>query len=68
MPCDVLDWIRAQLSAQPAVLPLVEPVLNQARRTWGGDTVYIPLRSAQQRQTVSSRTLRRRQRAERVSG
>ncbi len=68
MPCDVLDWIRAELSRQPAVLPLVEPVLNQARQTWGGDRVYIPLRSAQQRQTVSVRTLQRRQRTERVCG
>lgn len=68
MHCDVLEWIRTELATrQPAALAAVEPVLNQARQTWGGDTIYIPLRSPQQRQNISSRTLRR-QRAERVSG
>lgn len=59
---DLLDWIRTELQSQPAVLPLVEPVLNHARRLWGGDTVYVPRRPPEQRQQVSRRTLQRRQR------
>lgn len=41
MNCDLLDWIRTELQSQPAVLAAVEPVLHQARQTWGGDTVYV---------------------------
>jgi len=61
MNCDLLDWIRSELQSQPAVLASVEPVLHQARHTWGGDTVYIPRRPPEQRQQVSRRTLQRRQ-------
>ncbi len=54
---DLLDWIRSELQSQPAVLPLVEPVLASARRTWGGDTVYIRTES----RPLSRRTIQRRQ-------
>lgn len=60
MSCDLLDWIRTELQSQPTVLPLVEPVLRQARQTFGGDRVYV---RAPERQTVTRRTLQRRQRA-----
>ena len=64
MNCDLLDWIRAELAAhEPAALPLVESVLNHARQTFGGDTVYVRARSPEQRQQVSRRTLQRRCRA-----
>ena len=62
MNCDLLDWIRAELTAhEPVTLPLVESVLNHARQTFGGDTIYIPRRPPEQRQQVSRRTLQRRQ-------
>ena len=67
MSRDLLDWIRTELARTPAVLPLVDPVLNQARQTFGGAKVYLPRRPPQQRQQVSSRTLRR-HRAERACG
>jgi len=59
MSTDVLEWIRQQLD--PPTLVRVEPILNMARQTWGGDTVYIPRRSMEQRQIVSRRTVQRRQ-------
>lgn len=61
MSRDLLDWIRTELSKTPAALALVEPVLNAARQTWGGERVYLPRRSPEQRQQVSRRTLQRRQ-------
>ena len=65
MSRDLLEWIRSELISQPAVLPLVEPVLNAARQTWGGETVYV---RAPSRQTVTRRTLQRRQQVERAHG
>lgn len=38
---DLLDAIHAALSPDPTVLKQVEPVLQQIRQTYGGDTVYI---------------------------
>ena len=38
---DILDFIRESLTGQPGVLALVEPVLSDARRVFGGDTVYV---------------------------
>lgn len=61
MNCDLLDWIRAELQSQPTVLPLVEPVLNQARALWGGDTIYV--RAPERQRIVTRRTLQRRHRA-----
>mgnify|MGYP003587549792 CR=1 FL=1 len=58
MSRDLLDWIRTELARTPAVLPLVEPVLNQARQTFGGDTVYV----RQEKRKVTTRTLQNRQR------
>ena len=50
MKPDVLDWIRSRLAeCQPAVLAMVEPVLAEARREWGGDTVYVRQCAAQVR-------------------
>lgn len=75
MNCDLLDWIRTELAAsQPAALPMVESVLNQARQTWGGDTVYLrryrpagpDTRTVAQRHNVTLRTAQRWQRTERV--
>lgn len=59
MNCDLLDWIRAELTAsQPAALPMVESVLNQARQTFGGDRTYV---RAPRPESISRRTLQRRQ-------
>lgn len=42
MKRDVLDWIQAKLMTfQPPLRALVEPVLQEARQEFGGDTVYI---------------------------
>ncbi len=56
---DPIDWIRAELQRQPAVLSVIEPVLTQARITYGGDRVYI---RSPPRPVVSIRTLQRRNR------
>lgn len=65
MSRDLLDWIRAELAAsQPAALPMVESVLNQARETWGGDTVYV--RAPERQRVVTRRTLQRRHQMERT--
>jgi len=61
MSRDLLDWIRTELKSQPAALAQVDPVLNAARQTWGGERVYLPRRSPEQRQHVTRRTLQRRQ-------
>lgn len=58
MSHDLLDWIRAELQSQPDAMAMVEPVLNQARQTFGGDTVYI----RQEKRKVTTRTLQNRQR------
>lgn len=58
MSHDLLDWIRTELQSQPAALAMVEPVLNQARQTFGGDTVYV----RQEKRKVTTRTLQNRQR------
>ncbi len=40
---DILNYIRARLAEQqPQLLPLVEPVLFDAGRQYGGDRVYVP--------------------------
>lgn len=67
MNCDLLDWIRTELAArQPAALAMVEPVLNQARETWGGDTVYV--RAPERQRVVTRRTQQRRHQMERACG
>lgn len=38
---DLLDAIRAALMPDPPALAHVEPVLEQMRQRYGGDTVYI---------------------------
>lgn len=38
---DLLDAIRTALSQNSPVLAHIEPVLEQMRQTYGGDTVYI---------------------------
>ena len=58
MSHDLLDWIRTELQSQPAALALIDPVLNQARQTFGGDTVYV----RQEKRKVTTRTLQNRQR------
>lgn len=58
MSRDLLDWVRAELARTPAALALAEPVLDQARQTFGGDTVYI----RQEKRKVTTRTLQNRQR------
>lgn len=45
---DVLSWIRQALSQNPAILASVEPVLDRARQTYGGETVYIRTTERQQ--------------------
>lgn len=40
---DILDFIQERLAGQPGALALVEPVLMDARRVFGGDTVYVRL-------------------------
>ena len=57
---DILEFIRTALTADPATLQRLEPVIAQARQTFGGDRVYV---RAPERQTVTRRTLQRRQRA-----
>lgn len=57
MSTDILTWIRDALSQEPAILARVEPVLDRARQTYGGDTVYI---RTTERQHVTRRTLQRR--------
>ncbi len=63
MNSDLIEWIRAELAKIPSALPLADPVLTAARQTWGGDKVYIRI----PRQTVSRRTLQRRQQVARQS-
>ena len=64
MPIDLLDWIKAELSSQPEVLEVIEPVLRRARLTYGGDTVYV---RTPRPEVVSRRTVQRRLRAERAA-
>ena len=64
MSHDLLDWIRTELQSQPAALALIDPVLNQARQTFGGDTVYV---RTPRKEPLSRRTVQRRLRAERVA-
>jgi len=59
---DILEYIRAALAPDMQTLARVEPILNQARQAYAGETLYIPKRDAQQRQTVTRRTLQRRAR------
>jgi hypothetical protein len=56
---DILEFIRNALTADATTLQRLEPVLAQARQTYGGDRVYV---RAPERQTVTRRTLQRRQR------
>ena len=55
---DLLDAIYAALTQAPTVLAQVEPILQQMRQTYGGDTVYI--RTPARRPTT--RTLQRHRR------
>mgnify|MGYP001005790145 CR=1 FL=1 len=57
---DILEYIRAALADKPGALMDVEPVLRQARQTYGGDTVYI--RARDPRTTPTRRTIQRRMR------
>ena len=58
MSHDLLDWIRAEVIArQPAALALIDPVLNRARQTFGGDTIYV---RNPRKEPVSRRTVQRR--------
>lgn len=57
---DILEYIRNALTADSTTLQRLEPVLAQARQTFGGETVYV---RAPERQTVTRRTLQRRWRA-----
>ena len=42
---DLIDFIRDRLAAkQPDLLPIVDPVLAEARQEWGGDAVYVKRR------------------------
>lgn len=55
---DILEYIRAALiTAEPLTPAHVEHAIQQARKTWGGDTVYV---HTLPRQTVTRRTLQRR--------
>lgn len=56
---DLLDAIRAALVPDPPALAQVEPVLEQMRQRYGGDTVYI---RAPERCYVTKRTIQRRTR------
>ena len=56
---DLLDAIRAALVPDPPALAQVEPVLEQMRQRYGGDTVYI---RAPERCHVTKRTIQRRTR------
>lgn len=57
---DILEYIRAALVSDPRTLAQVEPVLHQARQTYGGDTVYIRARDPNEPRT--RRTVQRRMR------
>lgn len=54
---DLITWIRDALRQDPSTLARVEPILHQARQTYGGETVYI---RTTERQKVTRRTLQRR--------
>lgn len=67
---DILDTIREKLAAHPDLADTVAPVLEQVRREYGGDTVYIRLprirdlspgsvREIAVRNHVSTRTVQR---------
>lgn len=58
---DLLDAIRAALLPDPPALAQVEPVLEQMRQRYGGDTVYIRA-PARLDLTVTRRTVQRRMR------
>lgn len=58
---DILEYIRAAFADKPTTLMDLDPVLHQARHTYGGETVYIRSIPAPPRQQVTRRTLQRRQ-------
>ncbi|MCP5197669.1 MAG: hypothetical protein H6974_12935 [Gammaproteobacteria bacterium] len=60
MSTDILEWIRQSLDSRPLTPESVQETLKQARQTWARDRVYISVRSPEQRQKVSRRTLQRR--------
>lgn len=69
MTPDLIDWIRAELAArQPDAVPLVDPVLQHARQTWGGDTVYLRQAPQPKTQKVTTRTLQRQRQRPEKSG
>ena len=41
LPADLLDFVRQALLAQPLTPATVEHTLTEARRVYGGETVYI---------------------------
>lgn len=55
---DILEYIRAAFADQPTTLMDLDPVLRQARHTYGGETVYI---RAPERIKVTRRTTQNRQ-------
>lgn len=56
---DILEYIRAALTSDPHTLAQVEPVLRQARQTYGGETIYV---RTPERSKISRRTIQRRMR------
>lgn len=61
---DILEFIRNALTADATTMQRLEPVLAQARQTYGGDTVYV---RTPRPETVSRRTLQRRSRVARAN-
>lgn len=61
---DILEFIRNALTADATTMQRLEPVLAQARQTYGGDTVYVRIPRPE---VVSRRTVQRRLRAERAA-
>lgn len=58
---DILEYIRAALiTAEPLTITLVEQTIKDARRTYGGDTIYIraPARDRVTRRTLQNRRVR----------
>ena len=61
---DILEFIRNALTADATTMQRLEPVLAQARQTYGGDTVYV--RAPERQRVVTRRTLQRRHQMERT--
>lgn len=53
MNADILDAIQDRLHAiNPAVLPIIAPVLEEIRIEYGGDSLYIKKSKAMRKATV----------------